>query len=397
MSRRARIDVSVSVATVLAACASPVGTVCNDAAIATCSPSAAQSHIFVSTTADYQSGSLCAMASDPVCLRCDVAPTAGDTVLATHGGLIIAMNYRSDGEDSVTIVDPSTVPGLIRGQIAMRLDGERRLADPRAYVVLDGSVGLVARLFQASLAVVEVEGRPQVLRTVDLSQFAAPAPLPNPVAFARSADALWVVLQRLPPDPTQPTIPGLLVRLDPLTGAPIDSDATRPGVQGIELPCTNPIGDPAVVDGALWLACVGSYRRDDDGGVVVFDPATSAVSWRLRETDALGNIDAIVSLGSQRFALRVSVRAGAALGVGSSRLVLWNAATGALQTIFERPGYTLTEPLFSRAGRLYVGDRGDEMSRRAPAVHAFDPVTGIEDTAALVPFCEPPYDLIERP
>ena len=188
------------------------------------------------------------------------------------------------------------------------------------------------------------------------------------------------------------------MRIDPGTDMPIDNDATQPGMQAIELHHSNPVGHFAMRGGNVWIASVGSYQRIDDGAVEAIDTANHSVQDAVTEMELGGNVDAVIVLDDDRLLLRVTGAAvGSGLAIDSSHLVEWRISTRMQRPWFSVPNYALTEPVLGSDGRVYVGDRGDEVAHRTAAIHVFDAVTGSEIEAARVVTALPPYDLVMSP
>jgi hypothetical protein len=350
------------------------------------------SRVFVSES-DYTSGRLGSIGTRDRCAAVAIAPLSGDAVLAWHGSLLVALNYgMMNGEDNVTYFDVSASPPCLVGQIPMQREGETGGGNARGYLALDATRALVARFNQATVAVVDV-ARQAIVGTIDLAPYRAAAPHPRPRDIARVGTHAWVTLGRLAADLLQPPpSPGAIAVIDP---------ATHSVARVIELRFANPVGRMAVRGGRVVLPCVGTYQTVGDGAVEELDaPSMQPARTLVTEADVGGNIDAVVPLDDDRLLLRVVARAvGDALAVENTRLMVWSIAQRRASNWLTVANYALTEPILGRDGRVYVGDRGDEATRRPHGVRVFDAATGEELTRASGPIGLglQPYDLIEEP
>ena len=368
----------------------------SDDAAACASPGAPR--LFVSTT-DYTTGQLAAIDLAQGCAHDGIAPISGDAVLAWQGSQLVVMNSGQgpDGpEDNVTLFDVTVDPPRLACQLAAHLAGEMGTGNPRGYLAVDSHRGYLTRFSQSSIAIIDTSAC-AVLGTIDLSPFRGPATLPFARPIALVGSEAWVALERLPPSLTNPTTPGAIVRIDPHTDAPIDSDATQDGVQAIELLHANPVGHFAQRNGRVWIACVGAYQSIDDGAVEEIDLATHVVSDAVTETTMHGNVDAVIALDDDRLLLRVVGQAGTGLAIASTQLIAWQRSTHTASSAWITvANYALTEPVLASNGRVYVGDRGDESAHRAASIRVFDAATGTELTA-ISATALPPYDLLATP
>lgn len=126
----------------------------------------------------------------------------------------------------------------------------------RLYVPLFGGYGASAAAAGQKVVEVSVDdpAHPEVLRSfdlsaVDLKPFPGGSPMPRPFSIAAHQGALYVALNNLNPDTYAPEGPGMLARIDPVTGAvtTLDLGADR---------CLNAVW--VVSDGErLYVSCQG--------------------------------------------------------------------------------------------------------------------------------------------
>jgi hypothetical protein len=362
-----------------------------DASCGTSSP-----RLFVTTTSDYASGSLCAVDTTSLQATPSLVPTAGDAVLGFHGTGLVLSNYNPATQDNVSFVDRCASTLAIGCQLPLHRDCETGAADPRGYLALDTRRGYVARLFQPTLAIVDPVACAQV-GDIDLSGLRGSASLPNPYAIARVGGEVWVTLQRLPPGLSAPTANGAIAIIDPTRDALVDVDPATPGVQAIELPNPEPQFRMAVRATDVLVACVGLYADATDGAVVSVDIATRHVTTLVREIDVGANIDMVIALDADRILLRlVYPGPGGGTDVSRSALVAWQVSTRTATQWLTFPAYTLTDPVLV-AGRVFVGDRGDRTMGRPAGIRVLDATTGREITTAPIDCGLPPYDLVVEP
>lgn len=365
-----------------------------------CPPGALGTRVFITETSDYEYGALESVGTATGCAAPEFPTLPGDTVLAWHGHTLVALGYSASGQDNLTFLDVSSSPARSLGQVSALIAGERGTpGNARAFLRVGPDRGYVARFNRASIAVVDTRTFALAERPIDLSAFAANGSSAYPIALASVNTHVWVAIERLPPGLLNPTEPGVIAVIDPTTDALVDLDPAQPGTQGIELPRPNPTNAMVVRGNRVWVACPGSYERDDDGAVVELDAAGMRVLRELvTDADLRGNADAVLVLDDDRLLVRVVARAiGSALDVADTRLVEWTVSTRSARTWLRVPHYALTVPILTRDGHVYVGDRGDEAACRPAGIRVFDAATGSEITREPIATGLPPYDLREEP
>jgi hypothetical protein len=345
----------------------------------------------VISASDYTSGSLCAASAGAGCAERNLETFSGDTVLAWHDANTLLGLSSVPTDDSVYVYDVrEALPRLVR-QLSARAAGEARDGNPRGYFPINERDGYVARFNQNALLRVNVVDGGSRLGP-DLAPYRGAGLHPYPKRFASVNGELWLTLLRLD-SLTDPTTTGAIAALDPATDSVRDVDPMTPGTQVIELPLPNPLGPLSVRNGRVAVACAGAYTRLD-GGVVLVDGATHAVSVAVREEELDGNVDAAIWLDDERLLLKVVGRTNGELAIDSARLVEWSLRTRTAREWLRVREWTLTEPVLGSDGLVYVGDRGDEATARPHGIRVFNAQDGSERTSAPVSCGLQPYDLL---
>lgn len=363
-----------------------------DAAVGSCgSRVGGPSLPLVISASDYTSGSLCAASAGASCTERNLETFSGDTVLAWHDANTLLGLSSTSTDDSVYVFDVrEAVPRLVR-QLSAKAAGEDRDGNPRGYFPINEREGYVARFNQTTLLRVNVVDGGSRLGP-DLAPYRGAGLHPYPKRFASVNGELWLTLLRLD-SLTDPTTTGAIAMLDPATDSVRDADPATPGAQLIELPLGNPLGPLSVRRGRAVVACAGAYTRLD-GGVVLVEGATHAVSVAVREEEVGGNIDAAIWLDDERLLLKVVGRTNSELMIDTSRLVEWSLRTRTAREWLRVREWTLTEPVLGSDGLVYVGDRGDEATARPHGIRVFNAQDGSERTSAPVSCGLQPYDLL---
>ncbi|MFM8559954.1 MAG: FlgD immunoglobulin-like domain containing protein [bacterium] len=280
---------------------------------------------------DFSTGSFSRYDGATGAASCDRAPAHSDARVRTFGGQVFVVNRF--GADNVTVLDGAT-SALVR-QFSVG-NG----ANPYDIAFASGTQAYVTRYESAALWVVNPATGAQT-GTVSLAALADADGIPEMDRAIVVGPLLFVSLQRV--DRTngfQPTDTSLVAVVDTRTNALVDCDATRPGVQGIVLPRTNPV-TPFVLDVArsrLYLGCVGSYGVTD-GGIVAIDPVTLTAAGVVAPESALGGDVLDLAWGGDDRAFAIVADASF-----NTALVRWSRATGAaVQTLYSPGGFSLAD------------------------------------------------------
>ncbi|MDI7268979.1 MAG: hypothetical protein QME96_13405, partial [Myxococcota bacterium] len=207
--------------------------------------------------------------------------------------------------------------------------------------------------------------------------------LPEMHGAVEAAGRLFVSLQLLDRtgSPWSPTGPGVLAVIDPPTRTLVDVGA-GPGVQGVALAASNPVGPMRVFGPAILLSAVGAYGVED-GGIEAVDPATGTTRGIVVGEAALGGdiSDWIVRADDTGFALVTA-------GFAEDRLVRFDLDSGATvgAPVIVSAGYTLAGLVDLGDGRIAVGDR----TAGVEGVRVFDAESGAELTGAPIDVGLPP-------
>lgn len=363
----------------------------------TCDARSRGARIFVSAS-DYTSGFLSSLGTRDRCVSTAIGPLSGDALLAWHGPLLVALNTDPmAGRNNVTYFDVRGSPPCLVRQISLQRDGESTGANPRGYLSVGPRKGYVARAGLDSIAIVDPEAG-AITGIIDLAPFRGDGARAWPTALARVGPHAWVTLSRLPAGLLHPTARGAIAMIDPTTDRVVDRDPDVPGTQVIELSHPNPVGTLRTLGSRVLVACVGDYQRIDDGAIEAIDTVSLRADTLVTERQVQGNLDAVLPLDDDRLLLRVVSQADAGLAIEFSRLVEWSLSRHmVLRTWITAPGYSLTEPILGRDGRVYVGDRGQESTQRPHGIRVFDAATGNELTTVPIDVGLQPYYLTEEP
>lgn len=347
----------------------------------------------IATAGDsFTSGDLALLDADGTLHR-GLPVVSGDALIFDWGGAPAVLN--SANQDNVTWF--SGDGRTVLGQLRLRLDSEPLgIENPRDLLPLDAQRAWIARYGRSALVLVD-RSSSAIVQQSDLAPLAEGAALVAPRRLALVQGELWVGLGRLGPGFATEGTRSAIGRVHPGTGALLDSDPSREGVQPIELDAPNLVGSLEVVGGRVLVACVGDYHRIDDGSVEEIDLATHArVGTAVTEREVEGNIDAAIALDADRLLLRVAGQATAQLDIASTRLVEWSRRERRILRVWlEVAGWTLTDPLLGGDGRVYVGDRGAVDRSRPSGIRTFDPASGRE-VAPSRSVGLPPYSLAWR-
>lgn len=311
-----------------------------------------------------------------------VATVSGDADARYYEGLVYVVNHLY--ADNIQVLDPSNGfatlrqfsvgPGTNPQDIAF-------LSETRAYVSRNETTHL--------LEVDPTTGA--VTDSIDLSPLADADGIPEMSAMALNGGFLFVAVQRLDRDfYWTPVAPSYLAVIDTSTNTLVDVDDTAPGVQGVELPATNPYRDIHVdgETGLMYVGCVASWGVLD-GGIVEIDPSA---------LEATGFVTTETQLGGELYDFTMPLE-GRTHAVVSTSTPSWEQfciafdwSTGAkIADVWKPGGYSVADvELHEGTGQLFLADR----TYTAPGVRVFDASTGGQLTTVPLPASLPPHDLL---
>lgn len=353
------------------------------------------------STSDYASGKICAFRERSDCAHAELDVTTGDTVLAAHGALVVALKYARSTTapvDEIVVYEPAD-DGTLRARGASqspRLDGQTS-ANVRGYLAIDDRLAIFTRNDVSSLGVFDVQTR-AVTANIALDALALDAPRAAPYAIAQSGSRAFVTLQRWDAARLDNPRRGAVAIVDPSAFSLVDADPSTPAIDAIELPLANPFGQVSVRGSTLFVPCAGALRTVGDGGVVRVDTrALRVIDTIAPEAVLQGNPLHVLALDDDRL-LIVAITEPSPddeMAVAHTRLIEWSIArAAAVRTWIDVPEYALTAPVIGRDGRVYIGDRGSEGSARPGAIVAFDPSSGARVELGSSPAPQPPYTLL---
>ncbi len=348
------------------------------------------------STSDYASGTLCALGTESRCARANVANATADTLLARHGDAIVALEYTEGTRDQIAAYRPADDGSLVAlGAGSPRATAQT--ANVRGYLPIDESTALFSRNDQSSLGVWSLATH-SIVGEISLDSMRLGAPRAAPSRIVGFEGRAFVLLQRWDAARFERPVNGAIAVVDLATRTLVDADPRTPAVDAIELPFSNPFGDPSARDGVLYVPCAGALRDAADGAIVRVDLRGLRVIDAVATEAALGaNPLHALSLDADRL-LVVTMTEPAVndrMTVASSKLVEWSIAAGRVtRTWMEVPGYSLTAPVLASDGRVYIGDRGYERPARPSGVVAFDARTSTRLWSEPTPVGLPPYALL---
>ncbi len=338
----------------------------------------------VSVNSDYYVSGRVAVAGvmPPWSVDDPVATIHSDADARYYNGLVYVINHLygdniqvlDPSQDFATILQFSVGPGSNPQDIAF-------VSESRAYVSRNES----AILYEVDPTTGAITD------SVDLSALADADGLPEMSGMALRGGLLFVAVQRLDRDYYwTPVPPSYLAVIDTATNELMDIDLVSPGVQGIELPATNPYRDILVDEdtGLLYVACSGSWGSLD-GGIVEVDPVTlEAVRFVSTEAQLGGDL--------YDFTLPVSGRAHAVVSTSSPSweqfCVAFDWSTGEkLSNVWKPGGYSVMDvEVHEGSGQLFLADR----TYASPGIRIFDVSDGYQLTTGPIMASLPPHDLL---
>lgn len=309
-----------------------------------------------------------------------VAGVHSDAVAREYCGLIYVVN-RLYG-DNIQVIDPSDDFATVR-QFSVGPGSDPHdiafVSHDRAYVTRYESRWLL-EVNPATGAVTD---------SVDLGPLADADGVPEMDGAVVAGGLLFVAVERLDRDYYwTPVPPSYLAVVDIETNALVDCDPLAPGVQGVELGCTNPRGEilPGEDGATLYVACPGSWGALD-GGIEAVDTGSLESVGAVASEQGLGGElqDFTLPIGGRGFAVVTDA-------AWVTSCVAFDWATGAVvETLLVTGGYDLADiELHEGTGQLFVSDR----TYAAPGVRIFDGPGGGELTVSPIAVGLPPHDLL---
>ena len=252
-------------------------------------PATADSDVFVTTTADFETGSTAILRAGSAIAELDpLSPIHGDSAVRFHDGRVYVIE-RFLG-DNIIVLD-SGDPGTPLVQFSVGNGANPQdiaFANPtKAYISLYGS---------AALLIVDPRDGTK-LGEIDLSSFADEDGIPEMGEMAVAGTRLYVALQRL--DFFVPTDRSLIAVIDMETDTVIDTDPTTDGVQALTLATTNP--NEVIAMGGRLFVSNGAGFGDLAGGIEVIDLATNTgTGVRISEEDLGGDLTGMAIVSPQQ-------------------------------------------------------------------------------------------------
>jgi hypothetical protein len=311
-----------------------------------------------------------------------VASVHSDADARYYDGLVYVVNHLY--ADNIQVLDPAN------GFSTVRQFSVGPGSNPQDLAFVSASRAYVSRYESAILYEVN-PATGAVTDSLDLSAFADADGIPEMSGMAIHGGLLFVAVQRLDRDYYWiPVPPSYLAVIDVASNEIVDVDASAPGVQGIELPATNPYRDLLFDEdsGLIYVACCGSWGALD-GGIVKIDPdALEATGFVTTESQLGGNL--------YDFTLPLSGRAYAVISTSSPTwqqfCVSFDWTTGAkIGNVWKPGGYSVMDvEVHAGSAQLFLADR----SYAAPGVRVFDALDGSQLTSAPIGASLPPHDIL---
>lgn len=398
-----RVTLALTITLALSACEAPVPALtpgCTGLAELSLSQFFAPSRL-IAVGSNYSSGAAWTTSFSSPALTALSLGLTGDSVVRPLGRALAVLNRSPGMGDNVTFFSLRDGSVTLACQLSPLSPAERNtlgeghsrpFVNVHDIIALDDTTVLVARYNLPALAVIDLRSG-TVVRTLDLSPWAGTAPLPQPEAFARVGDSLWLTLSRLD-DPFAPHQHGIVLRLD--------SRATR--VLGeTELPRPNPSG-PIVASptpGTYWVSTLGAYDTVGDGAIETLTEHNGEITVGppLVTEDSLGGtIDAFAVIDPDRLVLKVAVTSARTgpMPTDSLRYLLWNRRDGHTTELLRRSAWSPAPPIVA-GGYIWVGDPGDLDTHGAGLrVFTLDGVELTHEAQSVGPGMRP-YDLTAAP
>lgn len=337
------------------------------------------------TTDWYSAGSISTLqTAPPWSAQVDLVSVHSDAVARVKDGRIYVVNRL--GGDNVQVIDAVTFQTIRQFSVGAG-------TNPQDIAVISPTRAFVSRYETNDLLEVN-PSTGQITGTISLAALADADGLCEMNRMHVRGGHLYVQVQRMLrqgwPDPWIPAPPSYLAVIDMTTNALVDVDPGTPGIQGIVLQGTNPIGPMQIEPetGYLLVPEAGRYSVIDNGGIerVCLDTWQSA---GMAATESALGGDVL------DFALWNAQRAYAIVTDPSfvTKLVSWNPSTGQMTgTVYNPGGYTLSDLMTHHAGYLYLADR----NYHTPGVRVYNAATGLL-LAGPIDTGLPPYELVLIP
>ncbi len=346
---------------------------------------ASADRIIALTTDWYSAGSISTLeTAPPWSAQIDLASVHSDAVVRVAGGRIYVVNRL--GGDNIQVIDAVTFQTIRQFSVGAG-------TNPQDIAVISPTRAFVSRYETNDLLKVN-PSTGQTTGTISLAALADADGLCEMNRMFVSGGYLYVQVQRMLrqnwPDPWVPSPPSYLAVIDLATSTLIDVDPGTPGMQGIVLQGTNPVGPMQIEPqtGYLLVPEAGQFGVIDNGGIerVCLD------SWQ-----SMGMAITEVVLGGDvmDFALWNAQRAYAIVTDPSfnTKLVSWNPSTGQVTgTVYNPGGYTLSDLMTHSSGYLFVADR----DYYNPGVRVYNATNG-SPVADPIYTGLPPYELVLLP
>lgn len=345
----------------------------------------AADRVLAVTTDWWSAGSVSTLESAPPwTAQIDLESVNSDAVARVHGGMIYVVNRL--GADNIQLIDPADFHTVRQFSVGAG-------SNPQDIAVLSSDRAFVSCYETNDLLEVDPSSG-QILGSISLAALADGDGLCEMQRMHVQGGYLYVQVQRMLrrdwPDPWIPAPPSYLAVIDLNTSLLVDADPGSPGVQGIALQGTNPVGPMQVEPetGLLLVPEAGQYGVVDNGGIERVNLST----W---QSEGMAVTEAALGGDVLDFALWSANRAYAIATDPSfsTRLISWNPGTGqVLGTVFNPGDYTLMDVLVHSPGYLFVADR----NYTTPGVRVYDAdsgglLSGPIDTGL------PPFELVLLP
>ena len=345
----------------------------------------------------------------------------GDAVLRNVSGIPTILNRGKDGsihlltnapEDVVNLTprppknrmvlvvtsdfESGTLDALIKGDSSASLISYTQQSllgcNPYDAIRLDDSRIVITCYDTGTLRVLELSDN-KVKETTSLANFDNDG-VPQMDHMIQIKDRLYVSMAILD-DGYIPKGTGIVAVLDAVTLELIDQDDNDAGIQGIKLPCKNPVTSLAKMGDSFAIGCANDYGLSSDAGIAVVTPKNGKVelSW---VADVLEGVPlALLTDHKNEETLYTLINVpDTATGFPKEIRLVKIDKKNRIETLYSANGFNLSGLAQDEEGILYVGNRTPTVKPTDTSdagVWLVNPDTGKIDGPALTTL--PPYEI----
>jgi DNA-binding beta-propeller fold protein YncE len=311
---------------------------------------------------DFETGSFSTVDALGKTPACDVSSVDADARVRWYDGRVYVVNRGL--ASNIQVLDGVTF-GLVR-QFSVG-----PASNPYDIAFASPTHAYVTRYGSADLWIVDPSTGAHT-GTISLASLADADGLPEMDRLEMVGPLLFISLQRLDENNQfAVTDSSLVAVVDTRTDALVDCDPATVGVQGILLPCLNPV-TPFVFDAPrtrLYIGCVGRYGVAD-GGIVSVDPVTLRADGIVAGEGALGGD--VLDLAWYDDGRAYAIVSDPAF---NTQLIRWSPVSGQREaTLYQPGGFSLADAEVTPGGEeVWVCNS----SFGSPGIRVFSCATGL--------------------